>query len=133
MTGLTESLAAIVSSRPTGAIAQLRKSSYFISVCAAIVARLYSRNMAKYTMKAARLESRIMSGSQGRVRTSDGAMRYSDPHLSASAPTIGPVKNVGADAATEKRQYRSESLQQAPLTVDKADEVGFFVPRLFDV
>jgi hypothetical protein len=79
-------------------------------------------------------------------------MNHSAPHLSASAPTIGPVRNVGAAAATAGVSVRhspysvrvrhganyedvSESVRgvvSVTPTVNQADKVGFFIPDRLD-
>jgi hypothetical protein len=63
---------------------------------------MYSLARAKKMMNPGKLPVSSMRGIQGRVKRSEEAMNHSAPHLSASAPTIGPVRNVGAAAATAR-------------------------------
>lgn len=126
MEQLTIARVTMVISNPIGPMAQFKnRSDRAASVSARTWLTLHfffngggdSLARAKKTMKPGKLFFRIMSGSQGTVRSRAGSMRNSAPNLSAIAPIIGPQMNVGAEAATACRQRHISAHSEGYLMV----------------
>jgi hypothetical protein len=86
----------------------------------------------KKTMNAGRLPLRIIRGNHGTAARREGMMMNSAPYLSASAPTMGPVANVGAEAATMVMSSAPLLIRWYRRTVDEPDKGRVLVPEGLD-